>query len=790
MAKNIIYETLNKNGVYSCGNIGISTSEWYDLLLDNGAQQYIDALLCFLREPEHTGSCATVSSKNGNTAQHYNSKITNFCKWTQKKLNKFTVKGIDGKDAYWCIAMIKGWESKQGFQWQMRDELVKALQNYLMHGLIQEYKTKEPFNGKDEEYKWALLDEAEGKDIYGIIKCLRGKNVVYNEQVDGIFKKLWETKPKELTACINNLLDETRAVIPRIEDFRDEMREICPGDWKACANDERTASAILTCRYPNDYTFYKSEVYQVICRYFGFEYRDAFLKFEHFTDIINGFVADFGEEIQQTMLPQINKFKNKPLNLAVQTLFWCMKEEMKASMKKSQYDINSQETMQKKKYQEYIDLLEENKNLILTGAPGTGKTFMAKAIAEEMGAEVGFVQFHPSYDYTDFVEGLRPISKNGSVGFKLCDGVFKSFCKEAIMDNNDSKKIVLMRSQPIKETGFDNIYKSIVDDIKNGKLRTYNTAHKVQQLDVKDNRIVFRAGSEHPRTEKEENIKLMYNHLARNNVFDISQYEKDDFWSLISKLTNGRTKTIDYMEYSWVLQELLRRTTKLETFETPVINHPDVVMSNDAIAIVNGDRNEPHKFVFIIDEINRGEISKIFGELFFSIDPGYRGEKGRVCTQYQNMIEEGDAFKKGFFVPENVYIIGTMNNIDRSVESMDFAMRRRFTWKEVTPSDTEYMLDTLGCAKEAKATMHRLNKAIDKTEGLGAAYMIGPAYFLKLGENGCDFVKLWKMSIEPLLKEYLRGFRKSSEILNKFSCAYFNKNNESRTDIPELIDED
>ena len=244
------------------------------------------------------------------------------------------------------------------------------------------------------------------------------------------------------------------------------------------------------------------------------------------------------------------------------------------------------------------------------------------------------------------------------------------------------------------------------------------------------------------------------------------------------------------MEYSWVLQELLRRTTKLETFETPVINHPDVVMSNDAIAIVNGDRNEPHKFVFIIDEINRGEISKIFGELFFSIDPGYRGEKGRVCTQYQNMIEEGDAFKKGFFVPENVYIIGTMNDIDRSVESMDFAMRRRFTWKEVTPSDTEYMLDALGCAKEAKATMHRLNKAIEETEGLGAAYMIGPASFLKLGENRCDFVKLWKMNIEPLLKEYLRGFRKSSEILNKFSCAYFNKNKESRTDIPELIDED
>jgi hypothetical protein len=95
------------------------------------------------------------------------------------------------------------------------------------------------------------------------------------------------------------------------------------------------------------------------------------------------------------------------------------------------------------------------------------------------------------------------------------------------------------------------------------------------------------------------------------------------------------------------------------------------------------------------------------------------------------------------------------------------------------------MLDILVCADDAKATMQRLNKAIEETNELCPAYMIGPAYFLKLGENGSDFNKLWNMNIEPLLKEYLRGFRNSTTILNKFKETYFELNN---SDTPNSDD--
>lgn len=109
--------------------------------------------------------------------------------------------------------------------------------------------------------------------------------------------------------------------------------------------------------------------------------------------------------------------------------------------------------MEKKYLQDYVDLLKANHNIILNGAPGTGKTYLAKKIAEEMGAKVKMVQFHPSYDYTDFVEGLRPIKdKNGNIGFERKDGVLKEFCKDALnisgfTDSQIQKAIEMFRSE-------------------------------------------------------------------------------------------------------------------------------------------------------------------------------------------------------------------------------------------------------------------------------------------------------------------------------------------------------
>lgn len=181
-------------------------------------------------------------------------------------------------------------------------------------------------------------------------------------------------------------------------------------------------------------------------------------------------------------------------------------------------------------------------------------------------------------------------------------------------------------------------------------------------------------------------------------------------------------------------------------------------------------QEELKKYIFIIDEINRGEISKIFGELFFAIDPGYRGKAGEISTQYSNL--HSDPGEK-FYIPENVYIIGTMNDIDRSVDSFDFAMRRRFRFVELRADERLEVLASLENEEleaEAIRRMAALNKAIAEVEDLNENYQIGASYFLKL--KTLDFDQLWTDYLQPLLQEYIQGMYDEEGIMNRFARAY------------------
>lgn len=342
------------------------------------------------------------------------------------------------------------------------------------------------------------------------------------------------------------------------------------------------------------------------------------------------------------------------------------------------------------------NLLLSNKQLIMNGAPGTGKTYLARnAISDILfdtlcesenkkeeikRVRMDMVQFHPSYDYTDFIDGIRPDLSGNELKYSLKNGSFKSFCRRA----------------------------GVIE-------RILAAGKKVDAGSIED----FLIG-------EDESIKKFWK----------SEIEKEELKKEIDKE--------DITEF---------------------------------------DPSKLPSFLFIIDEINRAEISKVLGEIMYCLDPDYRGIKGAISIQYSALATDETFFinkdNDKFFIPSNVYIIGTMNDIDRSVEVFDFALRRRFAWYEVKPD--EVMDDILRSMKvdelldsnykDYTEKIENLNKAIVDKLKLGRHYHLGPSYFAKINlyyNDSNDYKaaveKVWDNHISQILNEYVKGRGKESEV--------------------------
>lgn len=354
------------------------------------------------------------------------------------------------------------------------------------------------------------------------------------------------------------------------------------------------------------------------------------------------------------------------------------------------------------------NLLVANKQLIMNGAPGTGKTYSARneiadillSISDKSEREkeeikriqLDMVQFHPSYDYTDFIDGIRPDLSVGNLSYTLKNGSFKSFCRRA----------------------------GVVE-------RIYAAGKSVDANTIND----FLFG-------EDEEIK--------------------DFWK--KKIEEDKLKKAI-------------GNTDLKTSEEYVEKDDEAIV--DCLP----------KFLFIIDEINRAEISKVLGEIMYCLDPDYRGKKGAISTQYSTLATDETFFinkdNDKFFIPSNVYIIGTMNDIDRSVEVFDFALRRRFAWYEVKAKEVmDTVLISMGIDKELgsnygdyKEKIEKLNQLIIDELKLNEHYHLGPSYFAKIklylhNTNSNEYKdakeKVWDNHISQILTEYVKSKGKLKEI--------------------------
>ena len=456
-------------------------------------------------------------------------------------------------------------------------------------------------------------------------------------RVNQVLTYLSKEKPQLLADSFALLKDEDVSLSDRLSNFKSTLAELCGDKFNTKANDERTAAAFLTCWNPEKYTFYKDELYQNYCNYIGDQTKKTGSKYPHYLTLLKPLVQMIQQDVELTYkyVTETHDLVQSVL-LTAQNILWQMKDMMNMETSKSHNDSKSEPNMIPEEIQKYTNILRLKKNIILQGAPGTGKTYNTAALAlticgvtdvdmndheavmeryDELQKEgrIGFVTFHQSMDYEDFVEGIKPKTENGIVSYEVEDGIFK-----------------------------------------------------------------------------------LLSNKAQTNIED---------------------------DYS----------------TTP--------------------------YVLIIDEINRGNVSKIFGELITLLEVDKRtggNHPIRVMLPYS---------KESFGVPSNLYIIGTMNTTDRSVGNIDYAVRRRFAFatlkadKELVKQNSIPLAVELFEAVELFIKKHQIDMDFEDL-------MVGHSYFFAKDENELELK--WQYEILPLLNEYIKdGIVNAKPINSDMTVADF-----------------
>lgn len=429
-------------------------------------------------------------------------------------------------------------------------------------------------------------------------------------------------------------------------------------------------------------------------------------------------------------------------------------------------------------------------NTILYGPPGTGKTFSTisqaikilgaskleefqtqppqsiEALKQAFPGQVEFVTFHQSFSYEDFVEGIQAKSNNGHINYDVEDGVFKNLCVNALFSCQNFEN----ENHGSKPIGFTELYDQFLAIIKDKLPYELKTSSQknifINNVSTRETLHITHEGSEVKHSVGRRRIKKLYDIFNSKSQLEQVQNVQNEFREIIG----GLNSTV----YWAVLNKLLSLKDEIDNdFEKTELedSFKDIDQKKKALAdLENLDYNNKYPHVLIIDEINRGNISRIFGELITLIEPSKRaGNEEAISVQLPYS-------KESFSVPNNLYIIGTMNTADRSLALIDTALRRRFEFIEMMPKPTllsrqkDYgKVFSIDLIKMLTVMNQRIEVLYDRE------HTIGHAFLMNLHSLN-DLRRTFKNKILPLLEEYFfDDWQKIRLVLGAAADAFYEK---------------
>ncbi|WP_394796051.1 McrB family protein [Armatimonas sp.] len=399
-------------------------------------------------------------------------------------------------------------------------------------------------------------------------------------------------------------------------------------------------------------------------------------------------------------------------------------------------------------------------NTILYGPPGTGKTYetarraveiidgkapsdrtelMARYRQLQREGQIGFVTFHQSYAYEDFIEGIRPVMDEGdgegTPRYRIVDGVFKDLTINALGAALESPP-----SDQNPHTSFATVWAMLEEQVIDHPQRTYKGLTDATEFRIEISATGSISG---------QNIK----NPTMTSLLHTSRQRLETVWNAYAstdeKISSAQVQSIftsnGHHFFTAALYNELKRIAKTLPPETPVLA-PSLSQKAQAF-LKRGDASQytlqqnPPRYVLIVDEINRGNISKILGELITLLEDDKRiGEENELTVTLPYSREP-------FALPPNLYLIGTMNTADKSLALLDVALRRRFTFEELTPD-----FGVCGLTPEMEKVLEELNRRI--TLRKDRDHRIGHAFFMKVGSDVDAFNAAFSGKVLPLLQEY------------------------------------